>query len=64
MERGAWQATVHGVTQSWTRLLSLSMHAHILIHSQSCATVPPPSCIYVLEEMDEVIQLLLTLKVI
>ena len=21
MERGAWQATVHGVTQSWTRLI-------------------------------------------
>ena len=24
MDRGAWQATVHGVTESWTRL---SMHA-------------------------------------
>ena len=24
MDRGVWQATVHGVTESWTRL---SMHA-------------------------------------
>ena len=26
MDRGAWQATVHGVTKSWTRLKELSMH--------------------------------------
>ena len=26
MERGAWQATVHRVAQSWTRLKQLSMH--------------------------------------
>ena len=26
MERGAWWATVHGVTKSWTRLKRLSMH--------------------------------------
>ena len=25
MDRGAWQATVHGVTKSWTRLKQLSM---------------------------------------
>ena len=25
IDRGAWQATVHGVTKSWTRL---SMHKH------------------------------------
>ena len=25
MDRGAWQATAHGVTKSWTRL---STHAH------------------------------------
>ena len=24
MDRGAWQATVHGVTKSWTRLKQLS----------------------------------------
>ena len=28
MERGAWQATVHGVTKSWTRL---SMCVHIQV---------------------------------
>ena len=27
MDRGAWWATVHGVTQSRTRLKQLSMHA-------------------------------------
>ena len=27
MDRGAWRATVHGVTQSRTRLKRLSMHA-------------------------------------
>ena len=27
MDRGAWWATVHGVTKSWTRMKRLSMHA-------------------------------------
>ena len=27
MARGAWQAKVHGVTQSWTQLKQLSTHA-------------------------------------
>ena len=26
MDRGAWKAAVHGVTQSWTQLKQLSMH--------------------------------------
>ena len=32
MDRGAWQATVHGVAKSQTRLKQLSMHAqrHII----------------------------------
>ena len=29
VDRGAWWATVHGVTQTWTRLKHLSMHACI-----------------------------------
>ena len=29
IERGAWWATVYGVTQSWTCLKQLSMHACI-----------------------------------
>ena len=29
MDRGAWQATVHGVTQSQTRLKQLSWHKDI-----------------------------------
>ena len=28
MDRGAWQATVHRVTKSWTWLRRLSMHTH------------------------------------
>ena len=31
MDRGDWQATVHGVTKSWTRLKQLSTHAHEII---------------------------------
>ena len=27
MDSGAWQATVHDVTKSWTRLKQLSTHA-------------------------------------
>ena len=26
MDRGAWQAVVHGITQSWTRLKQFSTH--------------------------------------
>ena len=29
MDRGAWKAAVHRVTQSWTRLKRLSKHACI-----------------------------------
>ena len=32
MERGAWQATVHGVTKSWTQLKQLSMHALLITY--------------------------------
>ena len=43
MDRRAWQATVDGVTQSWTRL---STHRHILFEfssvSQACPTLCDP----------------------
>ena len=29
-DRGAWQATVHRVTKSWTELKQLSMHTHVI----------------------------------
>ena len=32
MNRGAWQATVHGVTQCQTRLKGFSIHAGTLIY--------------------------------
>ena len=31
MDGGTWQATVHRVTKSWTRLKRLSTHAHTAI---------------------------------
>ena len=33
MDRRAWQATVHWVTESQTQLKQLSTHAHIYIHT-------------------------------
>ena len=33
MDRGAWQATVHGVTKSWTRLKWLSTHHQVSMSS-------------------------------
>ena len=32
MDRGAWQATVHGVAENQTQLKQLSMHACIRIY--------------------------------
>ena len=32
MDRGAWQATVHRVAKSQTKLEQLSTHIHIKIH--------------------------------
>ena len=48
MDRGAWRATVHGVTKSWTRLKQLSIHAgastglrpYMLVHSLQCTGQP------------------------
>ena len=31
MDRGAWQAIVHGVAKSWTRLKQLSRHMHVCV---------------------------------
>ena len=30
MDRGALQATIHGVAESWTRLKQLSLHASLM----------------------------------
>ena len=35
MDRGAWQATVHGVGKSQTRLKGLNTHAYIYIHTHT-----------------------------
>ena len=32
MDRGAWQATVHGVAKSWTQLKQLGTHIKLFIH--------------------------------
>ena len=34
MDRGAWQATVHGVAKSQTQLKQLSTHAHVVLKSR------------------------------
>ena len=34
MDRVAWQATVHGVTESWTQLRNTHTHTHT--HTQKC----------------------------
>ena len=39
MDKGAWQATVHGVTKSWTQLRQLGMHACTAVKAQS------PTCL-------------------
>ena len=40
VDRGAWWATVHGVTNSWTRLKRLSMHSALL-------TMPKPLTVWI-----------------
>ena len=38
MDRGAWQATVHGVAKSWTRLRDFThtqTHTHTHTHTQA-----------------------------
>ena len=38
MDRGAWQATVHGVTKSWTQLST-----HACTHHQTFRAIPSPA---------------------
>ena len=45
MDRGAWQATVHGIAKSWTWLKQLSMHAAATATAKSpqlCPTLCNP----------------------
>ena len=41
MNRGAWRATVHGVTQSWTQLKQLSTHVRIATSRIVVVMFPP-----------------------
>ena len=45
MDRGAWWATVHGVTKSWTQLRDWACGAcaHTHTHTRSCASLYSPS---------------------
>ena len=36
MDRGAWQAVVHRVAQSWAQLKQFSMHAHDVDIKEFC----------------------------
>ena len=38
-DRGAWQATAHGVTKSWTQLKQLSRHAQICRDLNGSSTI-------------------------
>ena len=40
MGRGAWQATVHWVAKSWTRLKWLTMHIHVIDSAQKWQPTP------------------------
>ena len=42
MDRGAWRATVHGVTKSWKLLKRLSMQAQSCDGNQGCLTPKSP----------------------
>ena len=43
MDRGAWWATIHGVTKSWTRLNDFHLKAGYLLTCHSHAKLWPPS---------------------
>ena len=59
MDRGAWQATVHGVTKSCTVLKRLSTHTYRHTHTQThthadkqvTQVLPLPSCVPVCESL-------------
>ena len=36
MDRGAWWATVHGVTKSWTQLKQFSTHTYTYMYIHKC----------------------------
>ena len=38
MDRGAWRATVHGVTKSWTHLRDLAQHTGRQAQEEGCPT--------------------------
>ena len=43
MDRGAWRATVHGVTKSWTRLNNNNLESNVVVvQSQLCPTLCHP----------------------
>ena len=46
MDRGSWQATVHGVAQSWTRLKQLSMQAHTTHYGEPNVVPRPNICFH------------------
>ena len=46
VDRGAWQATVHRVTQSQTRLKQLSMHVYVYFYAFTHVYMHIYSCIY------------------
>ena len=39
MDKGAWQATVYGVTKSWIRLSTQQQKQHLDIRHEHCLTI-------------------------
>ena len=48
MDKGAWQATVYGVTKSWTQLKRLSIHTKIAGAESPPLMMPTPTKIALL----------------
>ena len=69
MDRGAWQATVHGVTKSQTWLKQLSTHASTIIESCRIVSLPEKSSVLFLfillpSKPPATINLLLTVSIV
>ena len=47
MDRGAWQATVHGVTKSWTQLRDQHLHFSFKA-TTTCRQTRGPQCLQVI----------------
>ena len=57
MDRGAWQATVHGVAKSWTQL-NTDTHTHTHTHTYASAEVKEAEVDQFYEEQQDLLELI------